>query len=108
MQPTPQITPVNLVSDIMDKFSATPEQKAEVIHMYDLIKDKSSKINRARPQSVASGLTYYWIRNNRKNITLKEFVEEIGLSELTVARISKEIASIIDSSIISTCSTINV
>jgi transcription initiation factor TFIIIB Brf1 subunit/transcription initiation factor TFIIB len=97
MQTKPQITPVNLVSDIMDKFSATPEQKAEVINLYELIKDKSSKINRARPQSVASGLTYYWIRNNRKNITLKEFVEEIGLSELTVDRISKEITFIIES-----------
>jgi transcription initiation factor TFIIIB Brf1 subunit/transcription initiation factor TFIIB len=97
VQTTPQITPVNLVNDIMDKFSATPEQKAEVVNLYELIKDKSSKINRARPQSVASGLTYYWIRNNRKNITLKEFVEEIGLSELTVDRISKEITSIIDS-----------
>jgi len=92
-----QITPANLVHDIMDKFSATDEQKAEVIELYETIKNRSSKINRSRPQSVASGLTYYWICNNKKQISLKEFVEEIGLSELTVARIAKEISSIIDS-----------
>ena len=95
---TTQITPANLVNDIMDKFSATQEQKIEVARLYELIKDRSSKINRARPQSVASGLTYYWICNNNKKITLKEFVQEIGLSELTVDRISKEIALIIEGS----------
>lgn len=91
-----QITPANLVCEIMDKFSVTEEQKAEVVRLYTVIKNKSSKINRSRPQSVASGLTYYWICNNKKQISLKEFVEEVGLSELTVARIAKEIASIID------------
>jgi transcription initiation factor TFIIIB Brf1 subunit/transcription initiation factor TFIIB len=99
VQNTSQITPANLVGDIMDKFSATPEQKAEVIRLYERIKDEkklTSKINRARPQSVASGLTYYWICNNNKKITLKEFVSEIGLSELTVDRIAKEFAVIIN------------
>lgn len=89
------ITPANLVSDIMDRFRATPEQKAEVISLYEQIKNKSSKINRSRPQSVASGLAYYWICNNKKRITIKEFVDEIGLSELTVIRLAKEIASIV-------------
>ena len=83
----------------MDKFSVTEEQKAEVIRLYEFIKNKSSKINRSRPQSVASGLTYYWIFNNKKQISLKEFVEEIGLSELTVARIAKEISTIIENGV---------
>ena len=95
--PASHITPANLVSDIMDRFSATPEQKAEVVALYERIKNKSSKINRSRPQSVASGLAYYWICNNRKNsIGIKKFVGEIGLSELTVIRIAKEISMIID------------
>ena len=99
VQKNTQITPANLVHDIMDKFSATEEQKAQVIGLYEIIKNKSSKINRSRPQSVASGLTYYWICNNKKQISLKEFVDEIGLSELTVARIAKEISSIIESGV---------
>ena len=97
---TTQITPANLVTEIMDRFSATPEQKSEVIALYEKIKDRSSKINRSRPQSVASGLTYYWICNSKKRITLKEFVDEIGLSELTVIRIAKEIATIINDVVI--------
>lgn len=94
---TIHLTPADLVSDIMDRFSATPEQKAEVIKLYEMIKNKSSKINRSRPQSVASSLTYYWICNNKSHINLKKFANEIGLSELTIVRLTKEITLIIES-----------
>ena len=89
------ITPANLVSDIMNEFSASNDQKQEVVELYHKIKGKSTKINRSRPQSVAAGLTYFWIRANNKNITLKEFSEKVKLSELTVAKVSKEIGNIL-------------
>ena len=92
---TSHITPANLVDEIMNKFSASDEQKREVIVLYEMIKNKSSKINRSRPQSIAAGLTYYWICNNNKNITMKEFITKVNLSELTITRISKEIAAIL-------------
>jgi len=47
------ITPSHLVEHTMDKFNATPEQKKEVITLYEKVKNKSSKLNRARPQSVS-------------------------------------------------------
>jgi transcription initiation factor TFIIIB Brf1 subunit/transcription initiation factor TFIIB len=90
------ITPVNLVEDIMDKFSATPEQKAEVIEIYNKIKNKSSKINRSRPQSVSSALIYYWICLKGLDISLKDFASKTDLSELTISKIAKEIAQILE------------
>jgi len=90
------ITPANLVSDIMNEFSASLEQKQEVIELYSKIKGKSSKINRSRPQSVAAGLTYFWIHNKNKNISLKEFSEKVKLSELTISKVAKEIACILE------------
>ena len=93
--PNTHITPANLVSAIMNEFSASLEQKQEVIDLYNKIKGKSTKINRSRPQSVAAGLTYFWIRINKKPITLKEFSEKAKLSELTVTKVSKEIANIL-------------
>lgn len=89
------ITPANLIGEIMNKFSATEEQKNEVISLYEQIKNKSSKINRSRPQSIAAGLTYFWICSNSKKITMQEFTEKVHLSELTILRIFKEIGSII-------------
>jgi transcription initiation factor TFIIIB Brf1 subunit/transcription initiation factor TFIIB len=93
---TTYITPVNLIDEIMQKFSATPEQKQEVIELYEKIKNKSSRLNRSRPQSVASGLVFYWIGKRGKEISLKDFSQKVVLSELTVNKISKEIAGVIE------------
>ena len=90
---TSHITPANLVEEIMNKFSATEQQKQEVIALYEKIKNKSSKINRSRPQSIAAGLTYYWICEKKKAISMEEFASKVNLSELTIARISKEIST---------------
>ena len=92
---TTYITPINLVEEIMEKFSATPEQKQEVIKMYNQIRNKSSKLNRSRPQSVASGLVYFWIRSKKKDISLKQFTKKVSLSELTINKIANEISEVI-------------
>lgn len=91
---TTYITPINLVEEIMDKFNASVEQKKEVANIYSQIKNKSSKINRSRPQSVSAGLIYYWICLKGMEISLKEFASKTDLSELTILKIAKEIAEI--------------
>ena len=92
------ITPIHLIHDIMDKFRATPAQKEEVIQLYEQIKNRSSKLNRSRPQSVAAALTYYWICTKKIDITLKEFAKKADLSELTINKNSKEVALVLGSS----------
>jgi len=93
---TTYITPENIVEELMEKFSATNEQKQEVIDLYKKIKNKSSRLNRSRPQSVASGLIFYWICMKGKDITLKKFAKKVDLSELTINRIAKEIAEVLE------------
>ncbi len=85
------ITPIDLVTDILKKFNATKEQIDDVIQLYEQIKDKSSVINRARPQSTSAGLVYYYILKTNKNITMKDFLSKINLSELTIKKIVKEL-----------------
>ena len=92
---TTYITPINLVEEIMEKFSATVDQKQEVVKLYHQIKNKSSRLNRSRPQSTAAGLVYFWIRSKNKDITLKQFTKKVSLSELTINKIAKEIADVI-------------
>lgn len=89
------ITPVNLIEEIMNKFSASVEQKREVVEIYNKIKDKPGKLNRARPQSIAAGITYYWISANDKKISISDFITKVGLSELTIMRIAKEVEELI-------------
>ena len=92
---TTVITPIHLVHDIMNRFRATPAQKKEVIHLYARIKNRSSKLNRSRPQSVAAALTYYWIRQKKLDINLKDFAKKVDLSELTINKNAKEVALVL-------------
>lgn len=92
---TTYITPVNIIEDIMDKFEATNEQKKEVIDLYDKIKNKSSKINRSRPQSIACGLIYFWVSYKNIDVSIKNFAKKADLSELTIIKLAKEISDIL-------------
>lgn len=93
---TTYISAKNLITEIMEKFSATEDQEQEVVDLYEKIKNKSSRLNRSRPQSVASGLVFYWICMKGKEITLRDFARKVILSELTINRIAKEIAEVLD------------
>ena len=59
------ITPEHLLKNILDKFKATDAQHNEVLELYSNVKNRSSKLNRSRPQSIASGVSYYWIIQKR-------------------------------------------
>jgi transcription initiation factor TFIIIB Brf1 subunit/transcription initiation factor TFIIB len=90
------ITPEHLIVDIMNKFEATGEQKDDVISIYKKIANRSSILNRSRPQSVASGIVRYYILVNDKDISMTEFRAKVKLSELTINRIVKEIGILLD------------
>ena len=89
------ITPIHLIKDIMEKFNAKEYQKEQIINLYKEIKNKDTKLNRARPQSIAAGITYYWICSNRIEIKLKEFSVKVNLSENTIGKMAKLIANIL-------------
>jgi transcription initiation factor TFIIIB Brf1 subunit/transcription initiation factor TFIIB len=91
------ITPIELVNEYITKFTHVEEDKNEIEKIYDKIKNKSSIINRSRPQSIASSLIYYYFceKNGSNNFSIKDFIKKIKLSELTVHKISKEIKRVL-------------
>ena len=93
---TKHITPVDLISEIMVTLKLEDYDIKQVIEIYNQIKNRSSVLNRSRPQSLASGLIYYWIILNNKDINLKDFIRMVKLSELTISKISKEICKILN------------
>ena len=90
------VTPVDLIDDIMSKFNATTEQKDQVITLYENVKNKSFKLNGSRPQSVGAGTVFYWVTKNSIDISLKDFAKIVGLSELTITKMVKEIGDILN------------
>jgi transcription initiation factor TFIIIB Brf1 subunit/transcription initiation factor TFIIB len=91
------ITPIELVNEYIVKFPHIEEDKKAISDVYERIKNKSSMINRSRPQSVASSLIYYHFakKHGANNFSIKDFIKKIKLSELTVNKISKEITRIL-------------
>jgi transcription initiation factor TFIIIB Brf1 subunit/transcription initiation factor TFIIB len=79
----------------MGKFMATEEQVEEVCAIYTRIYNRSSKLNRARPQSVAAAVIYYWISKNNIQIDIKDFAANTNLSELTIKKNTKEVEKVI-------------
>jgi len=92
---SPDTPTITIIEEIMNKFQATAEQKKQVIELYNKIKNRSCSLNQARPKSVASGLVFYWIRINGNKIGIKDFIQNVSLSELTVNKIVKEISGIL-------------
>lgn len=93
---TNYITPRTFICYFMEKLQASEETKLRVNELYATIEDRSNKLMRSRPQSIAAGLVYYWTKSQGIDIPLKSFSHMSDLSELTIIKIEKEIASIID------------
>lgn len=88
------ITPEHLINEYLLKFKVAPEKKNEILSIYHSVVNKSMMLNRSRPQSVASGVIWYWTRINRKTLSIREFTKKVNLSELTINKIAKEISRI--------------
>lgn len=84
----------HLIHEIMSQFNANENQVKEVLVLYDHLSNKSSLLNRSRPQSVACGLIRYYIMKNNPDYSIDYFREKIKLSELTLTRIVREIETI--------------
>lgn len=91
-----QISTEDIIREIMDKFNANDAQKTEAVDIYESVKNKSSLLNRSRPQSVASGVVRYYIIQKNKDIGMDFFKSRVKLSEITISRIVSEIENIID------------
>ena len=82
-----------LLDEYIKKFDIKDKDRDEIIEIYNKIKNKSTIINRSRPQSVISSLIYYFLckKNGANNVNIKDFIKKVKLSELTINKISKEI-----------------
>jgi transcription initiation factor TFIIIB Brf1 subunit/transcription initiation factor TFIIB len=90
-----QITPLTYIEYYMEELQASENDINYVKNLYEKIeKYQNHKLNRSRPQSVASGVVYYWLLEDNRKITLKTFAKIAELSELTIVKIQKDIKEI--------------
>ena len=91
-----QITPLTYIDYYMEELQANSSDIQKIHELYDQIDSKKiQRLNRSRPQSVASGIVYYWLLEENRKITLKTFSKITELSELTIVKIQKDIKEIL-------------
>ena len=89
------ITAEHYIPNILEKFNVKQEHVKYVLSLYKQLNDKSILINTSNPQSVSSGLVYYFLKKLNIDITPSKFGKLVGLSEITISRISNEIEDIL-------------
>lgn len=91
-----QITTQDLIIEIMNKFHATESQKQEILDWFSRIQNRSSLLNRSRPQSVACGMVRFYIERKQADISMPIFLSKVNLSELTIHKLVDEIERVFD------------
>lgn len=91
-----QITPLTYIDYYMEELQANQDDIKHIHRLYEKIDNKQvQRLTRSRPQSVASGIVYYWLLEENKKITLRTFSKIAELSELTIVKIQKDIKEIL-------------
>jgi len=94
-----QITPLTYIEYYMEELHANDQDIRCVKELYARIEAfQSLKLNRSRPQSIASGIVYYWLLEENRKITLKTFAKIAELSELTIVKIQKDVKEMLQPS----------
>lgn len=89
------ISPISFIPRIMEKFNSGEQHISKVSDLYSKIYNRSKILNRSNPQSVISGLIYYYFRLIGGTITCSKFSKIVKLSDITINRISKNISEIL-------------
>lgn len=95
-------TPLELVPNILKKLGKSLDHLQQIKKIYDQI-SKSVYLSSSKPQSLATAIVYYYFStliNKDSRLIKKDYCETVGVSEITISKIFKEIKSALDTSII--------
>ena len=93
--PNVRDTDDDLILDVLKLFETTKEQKIEICDLYQLVKNKSSNLNKARIHSVIVSVIYYWVSNKKIDLSMIEFASITKISHLTISKNLKEIHNVL-------------
>ena len=84
------------IINTMKKFNSNKRQNEEVIEIYKKTKNKSSILNRSRPNSLIAGIIYYWICRHDLQINMNEISNKLNISTSTIRKICREISTVLN------------
>jgi transcription initiation factor TFIIIB Brf1 subunit/transcription initiation factor TFIIB len=93
------ITPEKLLPWLMKEVGVDVKYYKRILAITRYLSATSQLIERSTPQSIASGIIYFYLCLDRElkskmRITKAEFAKKVDLTEITITKIVKEIASV--------------
>lgn len=95
------LSPMDLVPNMLEQIGILFDEShiGDIKNIYEYIRRRSSLINKASPQSIASALIYSYLRNNGDmvkdfKISKSEMAKKCGVSAVTIGKIDTEIERI--------------
>ncbi len=93
-------SPLDFIPKIMTKFSLSEKHIQFVIKLFTKICSRSTFINRSNPDSIAAGLSYFVLKHINYPVSLNDFSKRVGLSDITIHKISKKIKDVIEEALL--------
>lgn len=88
-------SPLDFISKIMNKFDSSEQHTQFVTKLFYKIKNQTNFMNRSNPDSIAAALCYFFFKHIKYPISLNDFSKRVGLSDITVHKISKKIGELV-------------
>jgi len=79
----------SFITKYMKELHTTPAELKHTLCLLNRVKSMEV-VNRARPQSIAAGIVYYWVKVAHKQVGIGTFSQICGLSEATIQKLIKE------------------
>lgn len=93
-------SPLDFIPKIMEKFNLSEKHIQFVIKLFTKICSRSTFINRSNPDSIAAGLSYFVLKYINYPVSLSDFSKRVGLSDITIHKISKKIKDVIEEALL--------
>jgi transcription initiation factor TFIIIB Brf1 subunit/transcription initiation factor TFIIB len=93
-------SPLDFIPKIMSKFNLSDKHIQFVIKLFTKICSRSTFINRSNPDSIAAGLSYFVLKHINYPVSLSDFSKRVGLSDITIHKISKKIKDVIEEALL--------
>jgi transcription initiation factor TFIIIB Brf1 subunit/transcription initiation factor TFIIB len=88
-----RVTPYHLIGEILKKIQVSEDKAKKIQESYHLLEGKSELINRSRPQSVAAGVV--WLFMKHTGLSIQEYTKIVGLSETTIYKMTKDMEEVL-------------
>lgn len=89
------ISSYQIIRKNMALLNADPLHVEQVVKLYDDIEKVSNILGKSNPQSRCCGLIYYYCKKIEKDISKDDFAKIVGLSAVTIIKISKQISEVL-------------